>query len=51
MKIQKGILEIHTNLEVSVDGMFDGLYFHNTVDHAIVLTNMVEENLEGFTRQ
>ena len=29
----------------------NGLYFHDTVDHAIVLTNMVEENREGFTRQ
>ena len=29
----------------------NGLYFHDTVDRAIVLTNMVEENCEGFNRQ
>ena len=27
------------------------LYFHDTVDRAIVLTNIVEENREGFTHQ
>ena len=29
----------------------NGLYYHNTVELTIVLTNMVEENYEVFTCQ
>ena len=37
--------------ELVLNVYMNGLYYHNTVDRAIIIINTVEENCEGFTFQ